>query len=338
MTITERDWGQLESDWHDHGVTFRRLYPQSPHEVFIGVRHPDGARMLTIALSTHAATQVLRQVCELPHTRGLEMQFAKLDNDRRELRVILTDASMREVFNPLASDIAQIAHAQSDDVEAVLAAVERFNNWRQMLEKLAESGLSAQARRGLVGELSFLRDFLLDAMPATAAVRSWTGPSGAHQDFQFARTAVEIKTSSGKEPQTIVISSERELDDTGVNWLVLAHFSLDERRGGSGESLNAIVDRIRDTVSDAAARDTLNDLLIRVGYLEQQRGLYEEPRYTMRKKRFWSVTDEFPRITESDLRPGVGDCRYRISTIGLDAYLLTGEDVVATVKGAGTHE
>jgi hypothetical protein len=338
MTITEQDWSQLESDWHEHGVTVRRVYPQSPHEIFIGVRHPDGARMLTIAVDTYAAAQVVRQLHELPHTRGLEMQFARIDNDRRELQVILTDASMREVFNPLASDIAGIAHAQSDDAEAALAAVGRFIHWSQMLEKLADSGLSFQARRGLVGELFFLRDYLLDAIPATAAVRSWTGPTRAHQDFQFIGTAVEVKTSSGKEPQTIVISSERELDDTGVDLLVLAHFSLDERRGGSGESLNAIVDCVRDAVSDAAARDTLDDLLIRVGYLEQQRSLYEEPRYTIRKQRFWRVTGDFPRITESDLRPRVGDCQYRISTAGLNAYLLTGEDVVTAVKEAETHE
>lgn len=338
MTITEQDWNRLEGDWHALGATVRRVYPQSPHEIFIGVRHPDRARMLTVAVGNHAAAQVMRQLHELPHTRGLEMEFGRLDNCRRELRVILTDASMREVFTPLAGDIARTADSQPDDAEAVLAAIGRFNHWRQMLEKLAESGLSPQARRGLVGELFFLREYLLDAMPATPAVRSWTGPTGAHQDFQFVRSAVEVKTSSGKEPQTIVVSSERELDETGVDWLVLAHFSLDERRGGSGENLNAIVDCLRDTVNDAAARDNLNDLLIRVGYLEQQRSLYEEPRYTIRKQCFWRVSGEFPRITEGDLRPGVGDCQYRISTTRLDAYLLTGEDVVSAVKEAGTHE
>jgi hypothetical protein len=266
------------------------------------------------------------------------MQFARMDNDRRELQVVLTDTNMQEVFNPLASDIAWIAHAKSDDAEAALAAVGRFNHWCQMLERLAESGLSLQARRGLVGELLFLRDYLLNAMPATAAVRSWTGPTGAHQDFQFIGTAIEVKASSGKEPQTIVINSERELDETGIGLLVLAHFSLDERRGGSGESLNAIVDGVRVAVNDAAARGILNDLLIRVGYLDQQRNLYEEPRYTVRKQRFWRVMDDFPRIIESDLRPRVGDCQYRISTAGLDVYSLTDEDVVAAVKGSGTHE
>ena len=30
---------------------------------------------------------------------------------------------------------------------------------------------------------------------------------------------------------------------------------------------------------------------------------------------FWHVAGDFPRITEADLRPGVGDCRYRISQL-----------------------
>lgn len=333
--ITERDWAQLESDWHAHGVTVRRVYPESAYEIFIAVRHPDGARMLTIALRTNDMTDVLRQIHELPRTRGLEMQFARLGNDCGELRVILTDTGLREVFSPLASDIAAAAHAESSAAAAVVAAVGRFGHWRQMLQNLAVSGLAPHSRRGLFGELAFLCDHLLPSLPVGEAVRAWTGPAGAHQDFQLPQAAIEVKTSVGKEPQTLVISSERELDNTGTGWLILAHFSLDERRGGSGESLNAIVDRAYDLVAHAGAREALDDLLVRAGYLRQQRNFYDEPRYTVRRRRFWHVTGEFPRITEADLRSGVGDCEYRISVTGLEQYDLAAEDVLSIVmKGS----
>lgn len=329
--ITERDWAQLESDWHAHGATVRRVYPQSAYEIFIAVRHPDGARMLTIAVSTHTMTDVLRQIHELPRTRGLEMQFARLGNDSGELRVILTDTSLREVFSPLVSDIAAAAHTEPSAAVAVLAAVRRFDHWRQMLQNLAASGLAPHSRRGLFGELAFLCDHLLPSLPVGEAVRAWTGPTGAHQDFQLPHVAIEVKTSAGKEPQTLVVSSERELDGTGTGRLILAHISLDERRGGSGESLNAIVDRARDLVAHAGAREPLDDLLVRAGYLLQQRNFYNEPRYTVRRQRFWHVTGEFPRITEADLRPGVGDCEYRISVTGLEQYALAAEDVLSVV-------
>jgi hypothetical protein len=162
-------------------------------------------------------------------------------------------------------------------------------------------------------------------------VRSWTGPDGAHQDFQLPRVAIEVKTSSGKEPQTIAISSERELDDTGAGPLVLAHFSLDERRGGNGESLNSLIDRTRLVLGDTVTVERFNSQLIRVGYLTEHRHLYEEPRYTIRRQRFWHVTGDFPRITEADLRPGVGDCEYRISVAGLEEYLMPAEEVLSAV-------
>lgn len=333
MRITEQDWDQLEADRHADGTTVRRLYPGSPHNIFIAVQHPDGRRMLTLRIGKQAASGALRQLHSLPRTRGLEMQFAAVDDDSSELRVLLTADDLREVFSPLASDIALTAQAATGPVEAVLAAAERFEHWRHMLQNIAEAGLTPESRRGLFGEVTVLRDHLLPAMPGADAVRAWTGPTAANQDFQLPGTAIEVKASSGKEPQTIVISNERELDEQGTAQLILTHMSLDERRGGNGESLNTAVDGTRAAVADVGARAALDDLLVRAGYLAHQRSLYDEPRYTLRRQRFWHVTGGFPRVTEADLRPGVGDCQYRISTAGLDAYLMTADDVIVAVKG-----
>jgi hypothetical protein len=331
VSISDQDWTRLEGDQHAHGVTVRRIYPQSAQEMFIAVRHPDGARMLIITADDQSAADVLRHGRQLPRTRGIEMQFTRPGNNNGQFSVILTDPAQREVFNPLVSDIAATSQAEANAEQSVLAAIDRFEHWRTMLQKLADSGLSPHARRGLFGELSFLCHHLLPVLPADEAVRSWTGPTGAHQDFQFHQAAIEVKASTSKEPQAIVISSERELDDTGTGRLLLAHFSLDERRGGSGESLNAIIDHIRDFVTSAAARDLLDNLLVRGGYLTEHRNLYDEPRYTVRKQYFWNVTGDFPRITEADLRPGVGDCEYRISVVGLEHYLVPTEDVSSVV-------
>jgi hypothetical protein len=336
--ITERDWEQLETGRHAHGTTVRRVYPQSPHEIFIAVRHPDGSRMLTLGVSTRAGGEVLRRLHALPRTRGIEMQFARLGEGSGELRVLLTDSNLREVFNPLATDIAATAQAEAGPAEAVLAAVSRFEHWRRMLQNLADAGLTPEARRGLFGELTILRAHLLPALPTLDAVRAWTGPTAANQDFQLPHAAIEVKTSTGKEPQTLVVSNERELDEKGVSRLILAHLSLDERRGGNGESLNAAVDQTRARVTDPVATAVLDDLLVRAGYLRHQRDLYDEPRYTVRQQRFWDVAGDFPRITEADLRPGVGDCRYGISTAGLEHYLLAADDIAETISGRFSDE
>jgi len=337
MTITEQDWEQLEAERHARGVTVRRVKPQSAHDIFIAVRHPDSCRMLTLRVPPHDADEAVRQLRGLPRTRGLELQLIRLSDACGELRVVLTDGRLREVFNPLATDIAEAAAKASAATEAVLSAVERFEHWRRLLERLDGTGLTAEARRGLFGELSFLRAHLLPTLPSAQAVAAWTGPAAAHQDFQLPRLAIEVKTTSGKEPQTLVISSERELDSSGTALLILAGLSLDERRGGSGESLNAAVHSVRAAVTDAAAQSLLDNLLVRAGYLHSQRDLYDEPRYTVRRERFWHVVGDFPRITETDLRRGVGDCRYRIATAGLDEYLMTTAQVAAAIAVGETN-
>src|SRR5262249_26740823 len=150
-----------------------------PHEIFIAIRHPDGSRMLTLGVSMRTAGEALRRLHALPRTHGLEMQFARLDEDHGELRVVLTDPSLREVFNPLASDIAATAQAQASPPDALLAAFSRFEHWQRMLQSLGDSGLTPESRRGLFGELRILRDHLLPAMAAADAVRAWTGPAAA---------------------------------------------------------------------------------------------------------------------------------------------------------------
>jgi len=274
----------------------------------------------------------------LPRTRGLELQLIRLSDECGELRVVLTDGCLREVFNLLASDIADAAAKAPGGGAAVLSAAERFEHWRRLLERLDGTGLTAEARRGLFGELTILRARLLPALPSAQAIAAWTGPTAAHQDFQLPRLAIEVKTTSGKEPQTLVISSERELDSSGTAMLILAGLSLDERRGGSGESLNAAVRSVRAAVTDAAAQSLLDDLLVRAGYLHSQRDLYDEPRYTVRRERFWHVDGDFPRITEADLKLGVGDCRYRIATAGLEEYLMTEAKVAAAITTGDAHE
>lgn len=51
-----------------------------------------------------------------------------------------------------------------------------------------------------------------------------------------------------------------------------------------------------------------------------------------------ALAGDFPRITEADLRPGVGDCRYSISTAGLERYLLATEDIAEAISGKGPDE
>jgi Putative PD-(D/E)XK family member, (DUF4420) len=325
-------WADLERPVHSPGLAARRLHPETAHDLFAAVEHPARRRMLIY----EPASVVDPGTGPPDGTRALELRLAPGAStpvgDRWEL--VLTDSSYGNVFSVLAADVAD-AVAETPDAEAATKVLlERFGHWRRLFEGVAGAGLSTPRRRGLFGELWFLREELFPRLPPLDAVRGWTGPSGAHQDFQLPDVAVEVKTTTGKEPQTLVVNSERELDRVGVPNLLLAHLSVDERVAGDGESLNDIVDTLAAGLPDLVVRDMLQDRLTTAGYWDRHRENYHSPRFVLRRQRLYEVGDEFPRIVEGDLRAGVGDVRYRISAAACRPFLAASGTLDRLVGGA----
>ncbi|MGW3911145.1 PD-(D/E)XK motif protein [Streptomyces sp. NPDC005070] len=334
MTVTEDEWRELESPQDTPGRSSLRLYPESPLDIFLSVSHPGRQRMLVFRADARSADPIVRSVGRLPKAAGIEMNLSAVSRVEYELQVILTADGLREVFNPLVTDVAETAKSAPAAAEALAAAVDRFERWQDLLRAVSRDGLSAEARRGLYGELLVLGDVLLTSLGQAEAIEAWTGPTGTNQDFQLSGLAIETKASVAKRPRSIRIASERQLDGTGTPALLLALANLDERRGGSGESLNRRVEGIRQQLVSPAVRARFDGLLVQVGYLPGQNDLYEEPRYTLRELRFWHVREGFPRLVESDLPEGVGDCIYHVSTSGLDAYRATADEVKELIGGS----
>ncbi|MGW1064406.1 PD-(D/E)XK motif protein [Streptomyces aureus] len=334
MTVTEDEWRELESPQETPGRSSLRLHPESPLDIFLSVSHPGRQRMLVLRADARSADPIVRLVGRLPKAAGIEMNLSAVSRVEYELQVILTANELREVFNPLVADVAETAKAAPAAAEALAAAVDRFGRWQDLLRAVSRDGLSAEARRGLYGELLVLGDVLLTSLTQSETVEAWTGPTGTNQDFQLPEVAIEAKASVAKRPRSIRIASERQLDGAGTPALLLALAQLDERRGGSGESLNTRVKGIRQQLTSPAARVRFDGLLIQVGYLPGHHDLYEEPRYTLRELRFWHVREGFPRLVESDLPEGVGDCTYNVSTSGLDAYRATADEVRELIGGS----
>ncbi|MEY9938564.1 PD-(D/E)XK motif protein [Streptacidiphilus sp. MAP5-3] len=333
MSVTEEDWSELEVPQVAPGRSLRRLYPNSPVDIHLSVGHPDGDRMLVISADAHSAGHVVRTVQHLSRTAGIEIQLNAVSRVEYELRLVLKADELREVFNPLVADVAETAGLAADAAGALSSAVERYERWQDLLRTVGSTGLTAEVRRGLVGELVVLRDRLLDGLSDLEAVEAWTGPGGSNQDFQLPRAALEVKTSTAKRPQTLLIASERQLDGTGVPAMLLCLVTLDERQGGTGQSLNQVVDSIRHRLTSSTARARFDGLLTRAGYLPGQRELYDEHRYTLRDIRFWHVRAGFPRLVESDLPEGVSDCRYHVAVGNLEQYRATDDEVAALTGG-----
>jgi hypothetical protein len=311
------------------GIFVQRVFPQSSCDLFLGIEHPSGQRLLIVRVTRN----VLPGRDTLPAARGINVRCEALPYDREDrasVIVALRDPRYTDVFSTLVADVADSLAATEDDAAAVQTLLGRLMRWQQFLEEFGPEGLGEEAQRGLYGELLFLRDCVL---PATgpAGVTSWTGSRRTAHDFQFPACAVEVKTTTTKQHQRMTIASERQLDDSTCGALYLYLVSLDMLQA-RGETLNKIVADLRLRLNAHPASLRFEAALLEAGYLDVHASRYDPQGHVVRESRFFRVTGAFPRLTEHDVPAGVGDVRYSVSVAACADYCVSAAEVAEALS------
>ena len=311
MTPTEliAVWNMLEKDPPgDNGSVRRRLFPEASSDIFASITWPNGNRGLMIEAVDDDPARTRR----VPRCRGVRIgtrPIAGLAPPRTSLHIVLEEGRLQDIFAVLATDLVNSLSGSAD--EAMRGTVDRLSMWQALFDRLPPDGLSSEEQRGLFGELHLMKQLLLPTIGASDAVFSWAGPDSAKQDFETRGVAFEVKSSLAKRHARLTIASEKQLDERPLLALFLCHVRLDESE--AGRSLPDLVADVRkDLVADAVAASEFELRLAKTGYLAVHEPLYASPRYKIASLRFFEVRDSFPRLTEANLPPGVGDIRYTI--------------------------
>jgi len=331
VTYTEI-WQSLEAAAKQaDGYVRRRVKPQSVCGLFLAVAKPSNQHMLQIQLTGTSATTIN----DLPSARGLDVAVIRSEMGQNGfvLQLALRERRFDSVFDALIQDVIEVVADARSESAAVAAFFSRLRHWQKFLEQAGPDGLSREAQQGLYGELWFLRERLIPLVGLYPALQAWAGPGGAHQDFLLQSCAIEVKTSGAKEPQQLIIQSERQLDDTGLAALFLLHLSIDAREN-AGESLTTMIDSIRPRLqADVAALELFEDRLLEAGFLQFQASQYERTGYNIRHAFLYLVRDSFPRIIGADLKPGVGAVRYSISAAECRHFAVTEDELKFRLVG-----
>ncbi|MCE9609564.1 MAG: PD-(D/E)XK motif protein [Chthoniobacter sp.] len=309
------------------GWLLRLARPDAGHPLFLAVERSTGRRALLLR-ATRAAIPARR---EWPACRGLEV-FSLLVDDIAHLGVVLKEPRYADVFTALAEDLARRVADAGTTTEQVRALLGGLARWQKFLAAGAE-GLNEEAQRGLWGELHFLRDGLLPVFAEEISVTAWQGHRAAHQDFLLPAGAVEVKTTSGKAPHIVRITSERQLDGRDLPALYLRHLALTVREG-AGETLPAMVASLRARLFAAPqAIEHFEVGLLAAGYRDADAWRYEARGYSVREANDFTVSGRFPRLTERDLPAGIGDVRYALSLDACGSFLLPPNALLAALAG-----
>ena len=324
-------WRHLEEDARitdAPGRVQRRIMPAGRRDFFLGLETPSRHRMLILRV---AASSVL-DLPDVPDSRGLSVRVASRDAGSSEVVLALTESQHRDIFDLLIRDLVGEAERPDDEREGLNRFLARLSDWQLLLRRLGPEGLSREAQQGLWGELWTLREVVAPVAGTRRAVDGWRGPMGTDQDFQLGPTCVEVKTSTAANLDRLNISGERQLEVPDDVVLILLGLSLDGRIG-HGETLTEMIESVRNAASESGCMHLVDLRLDLCGYERDDGRLYSDVGYTVRSIHPFRVREGFPRIVSGELRTGISDVRYLVSTASCGDFRMTEQRPEGLLEG-----
>lgn len=270
-------------------------------------RDANGACLFLMELQGDHAAQYRKNSTAVS---GIHVDLRAERTGQQRLVLTLEEEANRDLFQGLCQTLgAALTHA-SDSASSLAVALAHIRRWKTFFSGRGAQHLSPQEVRGLFAELTFLIELLTRLPSPTSAVSAWLGLEKSHQDFIFGNTAVEVKSLSGTERNTVRISSEDQLESLN-DALFLRIYRLSSLADATGtRSLNEIVSTLQASLADNDSLEALNRKLNKYGYAPLPE--YDEPRFVVTEVRTFRVEQDFPRLVRSTLPSGVTKVAYDI--------------------------
>lgn len=236
------------------------------------------------------------------------------------LHLALKDENLFDAFAQLCGDLARRSSGAETEAAALNSIYSALSEWKHLLRAKPEH-LSLETLRGLVGELWFGAEVLSQGRGLAEVFRSWRGPHGAHQDFQFADDhLVEVK-SVRPGIGWVHIASEHQLDALGKR-LALAVVTLDDAEPAASEAMTlpTLVQQIRGRlVTDPSAVEAF-DATLRALNDPFIHSFYTDHAFRVVGYHEHAVTEKFPMLISSDLPEGLTRVEYRLSLKAIEQF------------------
>lgn len=230
----------------------------------------------------------------------------------------LLNNHFEDIFLHFCSDIIESSRVLTKKENGAEFVCTRYINWQNMLTKYKGGLLPPAAIKGLIGELYFLKEYLIPLYGQEKALYSWIGPDKADQDFVCDETWYEVKsTISGEE--SIKISSIEQLDASVDGELVIVYLDRTSYTDILKITLNNIYKEVYNSLSTELLKQKLGDIVLNLGYY--QRSEYDEYMFKFSKIDIYTVAVEFPCIRRTMLPCAVVNAKYDLSISHINNFL-----------------
>ncbi|MGP1453771.1 MAG: PD-(D/E)XK motif protein [Segatella oris] len=242
----------------------------------------------------------------------------KKDGDLLTLRFSLENNDLLEYFYTFCQDLLDSVKVTSDDETAYHTLRSRYYSWRQLFRP-DNTRLTEAEIMGLIGELLFMKDYMIPKRGIDVALESWMGPEKTHKDFSDKQDWFEVKTINfGKE--SVRISSIEQLDSDIDGTLVV--YELEKMSPSfEGIRINQIVNSIIALLVNAHQRETFMSKLQLFGFNFSNEN--DNLVFALKNMYKYKVdTKDFPRLHRSLLPNAITRAQYELLLTEIELFKL----------------
>ncbi|UZJ44240.1 PD-(D/E)XK motif protein [Marinimicrobium sp. C6131] len=305
MTTRATPWEQIAEPRSDYNV--RRISDTTGIPLYWG-KDAVGQRLFIIELEGDHAYQYRRDVTRL---NGIRVDLRNGENDKQQRLVLTLSRNVdSDLFLGLCETLKSSLASVVDSAVALSVTLQHLKRWKAFLAGKKARLLTTEEIRGLFAELYVLRQLYLCRLTQDEAVDAWCGADDSHQDFIFGNVAIEVKSLSGRERNSVRISSEDQLEALVDRLFLMTVRLIDMPDAETARSLNDIVALIEKELVTAEAIEQFSEKIAGCGYAALTD--YDRPRFAVGGTNGYAVTDEFPKIVRSRISKGLVHVAYDI--------------------------
>lgn len=298
MTSRVTPWEQITEPRSDYNV--RRVADTTGMPFYWG-KDAFGQCLFIIELEGDYTCQYRRDVIRL---NGISVDLRNGENQNQQRLVLALARNVdSDLFLGLCETLISSLASVTDPAVALSVTLQHLKRWQVFLAGKKARLLTNEEIRGLFAELYVLRQLYLRRLTQDEAVNAWCGPDDSHQDFIFGNVAIEVKSLSGRERNSVRISSENQLEALVDNLFLMTVRLIDMPDAESARSLNDIAALIEQELASTEAIEQFTRKLASCGYAFMAD--YDRPRFTVGNTNAYTVTDQFPRLVRSRIPQGV---------------------------------
>jgi hypothetical protein len=285
--------------------SYSRFDSGHPYDVYLGA---DQQGRKSLALIMKAKKE------KVTSTKTITVQFFKRDDGTLLLSFGLEDDSLKDIFYKFCEDIIETTRLGNGE-DGFSPVIERWNTWVKFFAKTALP-LSEGEVLGLIGEIYFLQNFMVEKYGLDKALESYIGAGRAHKDFEIQDTWYEVK-SVHNGARSVKISSVEQLDSELPGRLEIITFDQGTPGTTGNLTLNGIIADFRNTLG-RKWQLVFDEKLREFNYIHDER--YDDHNYIFIRIDEYDVSEGFPKISKHILPNGVTKASYEIDISAIQQF------------------